>query len=64
MGDFKYEPNRVKVDKERIRYDDNKAFKQSLGENGKGSHIMGFNQSKFRQNVTKIDWSKWHKKRN
>jgi hypothetical protein len=22
---------------------------------------MGFDQGKFRQNVTKIDWSKWHK---
>jgi hypothetical protein len=55
---FKYEPNRVKVDKDRIRYDDNKAWKQSCGQNGKGSHIMGFDQGKFRQNVTKIDWSK------
>ena len=54
---FKYEPNRVKVDKDRIRYDDNKHWNQSQCA-GKGSHIMGFDQKKFAENLQKIDWSK------
>lgn len=54
---FKYEPNRVKVDKERIRYDDNKAH-NSMNQNGKGSHIGGFDQNKFRERRKLIDWSK------
>ena len=56
MSKFKYEPYKKQVDKDRIAYDDQRAYQSSQG-SGKGD-CPRHTPRAFNPNYDKIDWSK------